>query len=92
VTSTVLPTNVPTTGAEPAITMTESVWATVTADAAGAVSTAAASDVSCPCTEEQKRFQLLNNRFSLVQVEYCEDGDSSEDCVDEDSLPYCDEI
>ena len=47
VTSTVLPTNVPTTGAEPAaITMTESVWATVTSDAAGAVSTAAASQVS----------------------------------------------
>jgi len=47
VTSTVLPTNVPTTGPEPAaITMTESVWATVTSDAAGAVSTAAASQVS----------------------------------------------
>ncbi|KAJ9119481.1 hypothetical protein QFC24_005714 [Naganishia onofrii] len=24
-------------------------------------------------------------------VEYCEDGDTSEDCVDEDELPYCDE-
>ena len=36
--------------------------------------------------------RLLNICFLLVQVEYCEDGDSSEDCVDEDSLPYCDEI
>lgn len=32
-----------------------------------------------------------DNNIEEEGVEYCEDGDTSEDCVDEDELPYCDE-
>ncbi|KAH8081372.1 hypothetical protein HD553DRAFT_79816 [Filobasidium floriforme] len=76
VTSTVLPTNVPTAGPDAG------------SDDSGDVVTSTA-EVWATVTQSAEG---ASETSSVSGLEYCEEGDQSPDCVDEESLPYCDEI
>mgnify|MGYP002718973575 CR=1 FL=1 len=68
-------------GSQPAPTPeSPAVTASATATVTSAPTAVPTSDADEDCEDEGEG-----------EVEYCEDGDDSADCVDEDELPYCDE-
>lgn len=67
------------------------VIASASAYPAASTTVTSAPTASPTTTEEEDASEECDDQENTEEVEYCDEDDTSADCVDEEDLPYCDE-